>query len=84
MGDGDPSHSSWKFVTECGSVAGSDVPVLAGVGVSAPSVVTVVCEDVPSDSGWDFVEPQSFSLSPRRVISVVWTTWKTSITKERQ
>ena len=25
------------------------------LGVSAPSVVTVVCEDVPSDSEWDFV-----------------------------
>ena len=53
VGDGDPSDASWKFVSECVSVAGSDVPVRAGVGVSAPSVVTVVW-DVPSHSEWGF------------------------------
>ena len=63
--------------SECGSVAVSVVPVLAGVGVSALSVVTVVFEDVLSDTEWDFVEPQSFSLSPRSVISLVWKTRKT-------
>ena len=49
-------------VSECGSVAGSHVLVLAGVRVSAPSVVTVLCEDARSDSEWVFVDPQSFSL----------------------
>ena len=58
--DGDPTDSRREFVSVCGSVAGSDVPVLAGVGVSDPSVVTVVCEDAPSGSEWDFVEQQSF------------------------
>ena len=52
-------------------MAGSDVPVLAGVGVSAPSEVTVVCEDVPSDSEWDFLEPQSFSFSKKRNFACV-------------
>ena len=36
------------------------------LGVSASSVVTVACEDMPSDSDWDFVESQSFSLSKKR------------------
>ena len=63
--DGDPSGSVWEFVSECGSVTGSDVPVLAGVGVSAPSVVTVVCEDAPSGK-------RSLFLSPRSVNSLVW------------
>ena len=49
-------------VSECGSVAGSHVLVLVGVCVSALSVVTVLCEDAPSDSEWVFVDPQSFSL----------------------
>ena len=40
--------------------------VVADVGGTAPSVVTVMCEGVPSDSEWDFVEPQSFSFSKKR------------------
>ena len=83
LGDGDPSDSGWEFVSECGSVAGSDVPVLAGVRVSAPSVVTLMCEGVPSDSERDFVDPQSFLLSPRSEISLVWKARKTGIAKER-
>ena len=72
VGDGGLSGSSWEFVSECGSVAGSDVPVLAGVGVSAPSVVTVVCEDVPSDSGWDFLWNRSLlSISKKRNFACV-------------
>ena len=71
VGDGDPSDSSWEFVSECGPVAGSDVSVPAGVGVSAPSVVTVVCEDLPSDAEWDFVEPQSVFLSKKRNLACV-------------
>ena len=51
-------------------MAGSDVSVLAGMGVSAPSFVTVVCEDVPSDFGWDFVESQCF-LSKKRNFACV-------------
>ena len=40
-------------------------------GVSAPSVVTVMCEDVSSDSEWDVVEPQSFSFSKKRSFACV-------------
>ena len=40
--------------------------VVTDVGEPAPSVVTVMCEGVPSDSEWDFVEPQSFSFSKKR------------------
>ena len=57
-------------VSECGSVAGSHVLVLAGVRVSAPSVVTVLCEDAPSDSEW-VLWTRSLFLSPRSVISLV-------------
>ena len=39
--------------------------------VSALSVVTVVCEDLPSDAEWDFVEPQSFSFSKKRKFACV-------------
>ena len=39
--------------------------------MSPPSVVTVVCEDMPSDSCWDFVESQSFSLSRKRNFACV-------------
>ena len=53
VGDGEPSVSGWEFVSECGSVAVSGVPVVADVGETAPSVVTVMCEGVPSDSEWD-------------------------------
>ena len=73
---GFPSVSGWEFASECCSVVGSDVSVLAGVGVTALSVATVVCEDVPSDSECDFVKSQSFSL-PRCLISLVWKARKT-------
>ena len=56
---------SWGFTSDCGSVAVSDVPVVTDVYETAPSVVTVMCEGVPSDSEWDFVEPQSSSFSKR-------------------
>ena len=62
FGDGDPSDSGWEFVSECGSVAGSDVSVLAAVGVSARDL----CEDVALDSEWDFVESPVFFLSMKR------------------
>ena len=71
LGDGGPSDSSWEFVSECGSVVGSDVLVLAGVGVSALSVVIVVCEGVFSGSELSSVEPQSFSLSKKRNFACV-------------
>ena len=32
VGDGELSGSGWEFVSACGSVIGSDVPVVAGVG----------------------------------------------------
>ena len=76
MGHGEPSDSGWEFGSECGSVAVSGVPVVTDVGETAPSDVSVMCEGVPSDSEWDFVEPQSFSLS-RNVISLVWKAKKT-------
>ena len=59
---------SWS---ECGLVAVSGVPVVTDVGVIAPSVVTVMCEGVPSDSEWDFVKPQSFSFSKKRNFACV-------------
>ena len=39
--------------------------VVPDVGEATPSVVTVTCGGVPSDSEWDFVEPQSFSFSKK-------------------
>ena len=57
--------------SECGSVAVSGVPVVIDVGETASSVVTVMCEGVPSDSEWDFVEPQSFSFSEKRNFACV-------------
>ena len=56
VGDGEPSDSVWEFAV-------SGMLVVTDVGDSAPFVVTVMCEGVSSDLGWDFVEPQSF---PRR------------------
>ena len=47
-------------------MAVSGVPV-----VTAPSVVTVMCAGVPSDSEWDFVEPQSSSFSKKRSVVCV-------------
>ena len=75
-GRGGPSVSSWEFVSECGSGVVWDVLGLAGVGVSALSVVIVVCEDVPSDSECDFVNRSPF-LSRSSVISLVWKARKT-------
>ena len=40
----------WEIGSEGGSVAVSGVPVVPGVGETSPSVVTVMCEGVPSDS----------------------------------
>ena len=66
MSDGEPSDSGREFGSECGSVVVSGVPVVTDVGETALSVVTVMCEGVPRDSEWDFVEPQSFSFSKKR------------------
>ena len=66
VGVGELSDSGWEFGSECGSVAVSGVLVVSDVGESASSVVTVLCEGVPSDAEWDFVEPQSFSFSKKR------------------
>ena len=66
VGVGELSDSGWEFGSECGSVAVSRVPVVSDVGESASSFVAVMCEGVPSDSEWDFVEPQSFSFSMKR------------------
>ena len=49
----------------------SGVSVVPDVGETAPSLVTVMCEGVPSDSEWDFVEPQSFSFSKKRNFACV-------------
>ena len=69
VGDGEPSDAGWEFGSECGSecgsVAVSGVPVVSDVGETAPSVVTVMCGGVLSDSEWDFVEPQSCSFSKK-------------------
>ena len=58
--------SRGTLVGSSGSVAGSCVPLVTDVGETAPSVVTVMCEGVLSDSEWDFVEPQSLSFSQKR------------------
>ena len=70
-GDGEPSDSVWELGSEGGSVAVSGVPVASDLGETAPSVVTVMCEGVPSDSEWDFVEVQSFSFSKKRNFACV-------------
>ena len=49
----------------------SGVPVFPDVGEATPSVVTVICGVVPSDSEWDFVEPQSFSFSKKHNFACV-------------
>ena len=77
VGDGDPSDPSWEFVSECSSVAGSGVPVLAGVGVSAPSVVTVVCARMRLRTLSGVLWNRSLFLSPRCAISLVWKARKT-------
>ena len=41
------------------------MPVVTDVLVSASSTVAVTCEGVSSDSGWEFVEPQSFLFSKK-------------------
>ena len=58
VGVGEVSGSVWELGSACGSIAVSGVPVVPDVGVTAPSAV--MCGGVPSDSEWDFVEPQSF------------------------
>ena len=55
--------------------------VVLDVSEAVLSVVTVRCDGVLSESGWDLVEPQSFS-SPRSVISLLWKSRRTKITKE--
>ena len=70
-GDGEPSDSVCEFGSEGGTVAVSGVPVASVLGESAPSVVTVMCGGVPSDSEWDFVEVQSFSFSKKRNFACV-------------
>ena len=47
------------------------VPVVPDVGEATPSVVTVVCGGVPSDSEWDFLDPKSFSFSKKRNFACV-------------
>ena len=42
-----------------------------------------MCEGVPSDSEWEFVEPQSFSFSKKRNFACV-ENQENMITKERQ
>ena len=53
VGVGEMSDSGCEFGSECGSVAVSGVPVVPEVVETTPSVVTVMCEGVPSDSEWD-------------------------------
>ena len=65
------SDSGWEFGSECGSVDMSGVLVVPDVGEAASSVVTVICGGVPSDSAWDFVEPQSFSFSKKHNFACV-------------
>ena len=47
----------------------SGMLVVAGVGDFF--VVSVMCEGVPSDSEWDWVEPHSFSFSKKRKFACV-------------
>ena len=49
----------------------SGVLVVADVSGTALSVVTVMCEGVPSDFEWEFVELQSFSYSKKRKFACV-------------
>ena len=46
------------------------VPDVTDVLVSPSSVVTELCDISSCGSDWDYVEPQSFSLSKKRI----WTT----------
>ena len=60
-----PSDSCWAFAV-------SGMLVVAGVGDSLFFfLVSVMCEGVPSDSEWDFVEPHSFSFSKKRKFACV-------------
>ena len=68
---GEMSDSGWEFGSECGSVDVSGVLVVLDVGEAAPSVVTVICGGVPSDSARDFVELQSFSFSKKHNFACV-------------
>ena len=71
VGVGELSDSGWEFGSECCSEAVSGVLVVSDVGETAPSVVPVMCEGAPSDSEWDFVEPQSLSFSKKRNFACV-------------
>ena len=83
VGDGEPSDSCWEFGSEGDSVAVSGVPVNSDVIETTPSVVTVMCEGVSSDSEWYFVDSQFVSFFARSVISLMWKFRETWITKER-
>ena len=50
----------------CDLVTLAGVPVVTDVPVSPSSAVAEMCEGVPLDSGWEFVEPQSFSFSNQK------------------
>ena len=58
-------------LSDCGSVTLSGVPVVTDVPVSPSSAVAVMSETLLSDSGWEIVEPQSFSFSRKRSVVCV-------------
>ena len=69
--DGGPSDSGWELRSVCGSVAVSGVFVVTDMSEFALSVVSVMCEGVPLDSEWDFVELLSFFFSRKRQFACV-------------
>ena len=53
-------------LSDCDSGTWTGLLVVTDVRVSPSSAVAEICEDVSSDSDWEFVEPQSFSCSKKR------------------
>ena len=58
------------------------MPVVSDVPVSSCSAVVVLSEASLSDSDWEIVEPQSFSLSGKP--KALWVENQGRVMKERQ
>ena len=71
VGVGETLDSGLEFMSGCGSVAVSGVPVVTDVSGTARSVVIEMCEGVALGSEWEFVEPQSFPFSKKRKFACV-------------
>ena len=55
-------------LSDCNSVTWTGLPVVTDVLVSPSLAVVEMCEGVSSDSDWELVERQSFSLQKKRSI----------------